>query len=618
MSLVRRITWQLVMAILLLPAVPPAQDLSKSSTYPEIRVIAGSDSDFMMVRHVVLRGSNFEIGQQMASFAQSNGISITPAQDSTVNKLRRNYLKEVYPAYFERMKGLAERFGQSIENNKWDFSMLWQPMVIGMGCSMVYCPKQTTDSGHGMLCRNYDFTTGTISGQLPDSGFLPVNSRPILFEIHPADGYASLAMCDFELLGGVLDGINSEGLMVAIAADDETIGQYGRQTGNEVGLHELLCMRYLLDNCANVQEAKEAMLTLKHFYAFIPCHYLVADRNGQSFIFEFSSQRNQSHITDGCGPQIMTNHPVFSYANAADLPKGWSYDRFRILRDALAEKNRYNASDLVAALSKVQPVSPVSENSLYAPLRTLWNAIYDSEELTLTIKFYLGETRTDDGESVMKYSEPLMIRLIKPAQDDRSGIFTDPRDGNVYKWVKIGNQIWMAENLRFKPDSGSWCWENLEQNCMTKGRLYDWKTAKQVSPPGWHLPSDKEWKELEIALGLTAEQADQEGMRIDKDSLLAGKIKLRDAWPGEYKGKPLTITNETGFSAVITGFFANNEFTHDGYTSWWSSTDHETKAWLRHIGFFDNFIGRVLNPKVFAFAVRCIKDHDDPSNSTDK
>jgi predicted choloylglycine hydrolase len=412
-SLVRVITWPLVTAILLLAVVQPAQGLSKSSTYPDSRVIAGSDSDFMMVRHVVLRGSNFEIGQQMASFAQLNGISITPAQDSTVNKLRRNYLKEVYPAYFERMKGLAEGFGQSIENDGWDFSILWQPMAMGMGCSMVYCPGRFTDSGHGMLCRNYDFTTGTISGQLPDSGFLPVNSRPILFEIHPDDGYASLAMCDFELLGGVLDGVNSEGMTVAIAADDETSHQYGRQTGNEVGLHELLCMRYLLDNCANVQEAKEAMLSLKHFYTFIPCHYLIADRNGQSFIFEFSSQRNQSHITDGSGPQIMTNHPVFSYADTADLPEGWSYDRFRILHDAFAGKNRYNASDLVVALSTVQPMSPVSEDSHYAPLRTLWNAIYDSEELTLTIKFYLGETRTDDGGLVMKYSKPLMIKLTK-------------------------------------------------------------------------------------------------------------------------------------------------------------------------------------------------------------
>lgn len=204
------------------------------------------------------------------------------------------------------------------------------------------------------------------------------------------------------------------------------------------------------------------------------------------------------------------------------------------------------------------------------------------------------------------------------AQDETSGSFTDPRDGNVYKWVKIGNQIWMAENLRFKPDSGSWCWENKEGNCAIRGRLYDWETAMQVSPSGWHLPTDDEWKELEVVLGLTTEQADQEGLRIDKDSLLAGKIKLPDIWPYEYEGKPLTITNETGFSAEVTGFFALNEFTHDSYSSWWSSTGNDEKAWLRHIGFFANFIGRVQNSKAFGFAVRCIKDQSNLKDSGDQ
>jgi len=219
---------------------------------------------------------------------------------------------------------------------------------------------------------------------------------------------------------------------------------------------------------------------------------------------------------------------------------------------------------------------------------------------------------------------PALMTLLGPAvvfcqvAATQSGVFTDPRDGNVYKWVTIGHQIWMAENLRFQPDSGSWCWDNKEENCKLRGRFYDWKTAMQVSPPGWHLPSDQEWKELEITLGLTPEQADQEGSRIDKDSLLAGKIKLQEAWPSEYEGKSITITNETGFSAVITGFYANDEFTHDGYASWWSSTDVHSKAWLRHIGFFANFTTRVLNKKEFAFSVRCVKDQDDPEDSADE
>lgn len=204
------------------------------------------------------------------------------------------------------------------------------------------------------------------------------------------------------------------------------------------------------------------------------------------------------------------------------------------------------------------------------------------------------------------------------SEEDGTGTFTDPRDGNVYEWVRIGDQTWMAENLRLEADSGSWCWENRDENCNTRGRLYDWATALRVAPPGWHVPSDKEWKQLEIALGLTAEQADQVGFRIDKDSLLAGKIKLKGNWPKEYEGVSIAVTNESGFSAVVTGFFALGEFNHDGYTSWWSRDGEGEKAWIRHIGFFDNSIGRVLNQKKFGFAVRCVKDQSGSGGSVDE
>jgi len=202
----------------------------------------------------------------------------------------------------------------------------------------------------------------------------------------------------------------------------------------------------------------------------------------------------------------------------------------------------------------------------------------------------------------------IICTAVSAAEEGRSGTLTDPRDGDVYKWVRIGDQIWMAENLRFEPDSGSWCWENKEENCATRGRLYDWSSAMKAAPPGWHIPSDAEWKKLEIALGLTAEQADQEGMRLDNDSIIAGKVKSKGAWPEEHDGVPLTITNASGFSAVMAGFHALGEFTHDGYAAWWSSTDVGEKAWIRHIGFSDNTFGRTTNRKKFGFSVRCVRD----------
>lgn len=81
--------------------------------------------------------------------------------------------------------------------------------------------------------------------------------------------------------------------------------------------------------------------------------------------------------------------------------------------------------------------------------------------------------------------------------------FTDPRDGKTYKTVKVGDQWIMAENLAYKPDSGNfWAYENNDSNLVIYGYLYDWETAMNIAPVGWHLPSRKEWKAVRKSLGV--------------------------------------------------------------------------------------------------------------------
>jgi uncharacterized protein (TIGR02145 family) len=189
--------------------------------------------------------------------------------------------------------------------------------------------------------------------------------------------------------------------------------------------------------------------------------------------------------------------------------------------------------------------------------------------------------------------------MLFTSQEDSSNTFTDPRDGRVYQTVEIGTQVWMAENLAYAPSGGDyWAYANDDANVEIYAYLYDWETALDVCPTGWHLPSDAEWTELTDFLGENA----------------GGKLKSTgtiEAGTGLWYDPNTGATNEIGFSALPSGHFHyNGYFNGIGRVGcWWSATEgNSNDAWYRRMYCDYSYVSRYGINKESGFAVRCIKD----------
>ena len=140
----------LLLSIMVLPV--GAQDLEYKET-----VIAGGLDKFIEVRHVILKGSNFEIGRKIGEIARRDGVRIMPSKDKVLNRTKREYMADSYPILYERMKGVAVSFGLNIADDSYDFTGLSQPQMTPPGCSVTFYPAEHTENGHNILSRNYDF-----------------------------------------------------------------------------------------------------------------------------------------------------------------------------------------------------------------------------------------------------------------------------------------------------------------------------------------------------------------------------------------------------------------------------------------------------------------------------
>jgi len=182
---------------------------------------------------------------------------------------------------------------------------------------------------------------------------------------------------------------------------------------------------------------------------------------------------------------------------------------------------------------------------------------------------------------------------------------TDSRDGKIYYTVAIGSQIWMAENLDFEMP-GSWCYENNPDHCSQYGRLYTWEAAQNACPAGWHTPSEEEWKELELFLGMPEKEVFG---YLYRGEGIGAKLKSENGWDSEDARN--NGNNQSGFSALPGGIrvFHNGSFirlSKQGY--WWSSSWDGKYGWRRSLFADKTGIDRDLATLANAYSIRCVKD----------
>jgi len=205
-----------------------------------------------------------------------------------------------------------------------------------------------------------------------------------------------------------------------------------------------------------------------------------------------------------------------------------------------------------------------------------------------------------------KYKDYQTIKTITTTTNlfilDMVLTITDQRDGQIYTSVTIGKQTWMAKNLNYKT-SDSWCYDDKQINCNKYGRLYSWEAAKKACPSGWHLPSDDEWKQLEMSLGMSQSEANKTGYRGTNEGK---KMKSTIGWAGNGNG-----TNSSGFNA-LPGGYRNSSGSFYGLGSngyWWSSSEYSgSRAWYRRLYYDGDLVFWFNNYKSDGFSIRCLKD----------
>ncbi len=285
--------------------------------------------------------------------------------------------------------------------------------------------------------------------------------------------------------------------------------------------------------------------------------------------------------------------------------------------------------NIMGTSTQLQANTPANGNGLWTIYIGNGGSFVDNTDAQTQFSGSVGVTYTliwTISNSCGSYSDTVLVSFS--AAFSCGNALIDVRDGQSYATVQIGSQCWMAENLNYgtftqgnvvATDNGvteKYCYQNDVSNCVTYGGLYTWRemldlpnTCENTScaamivanhqgicPSGWHIPTDEEFKTLEMALGMSQADAD-----------------LLNTWRGNPVGTMMLEGGSSGFEALLAGRMAGaNSFALLNAYEYTHTCDElpPDYAYRRCLRTGDSTVGRWNTfPKSWSLSVRCVKNN---------
>ena len=353
---------------------------------------------------------------------------------------------------------------------------------------------------------------------------------------------------------------------------------------------------------------------------------------------DFDNSEDLTIFENGDGNAALLAVSVLMLAETDDAGLAKRIEKFA---DSFAETGEWNDDKTKATIEKWQ-VAATTDGTLdsirknieswgYAdvvPAFEKYVEVFGNDVVPASSGNLPSSSSSTEGRGSSSSSVTLATPCKTETEDNcEYGTLADSRDGQTYKTVKIGDQVWMAENLNYDDSvqtpslkERSWCFDDVPEHCNVTGRLYTWAAAidsaalandfsgdiQGICPDGWHLPSSDEWSSLITVAG-------------DKGNAVLA-LRSSNGW-GYANG-----TDDFGFSMLPSGQKQGSDyFSESAY--FWTSSESDEHAWDAYYVYTKDISAGLKTPaqhaisihpagyKANAFSIRCVKDAETPKKA---